>query len=376
MQRWDIFCAVIDNFGDIGVCWRLARQLVAERGEQVRLWVDDLASFHRICPAVEANVDGQRVDGIDIRHWMADFPTWDAEMVADVVVEAFACELPATYLAAMAQRAIPPVWLNLEYLSAEDWVADCHGMASRHPRLPLTKYFFFPGFTTQSGGLLCETGLLAARAAFDTDVQATFWQRLNVPAKQPGELRISLFSYHNPAMPALLQTWVDGPNLTRLLVPEGRATEQLATWYGHALAVGQVTQQGNLIVQVLPFTEQPEYDRLLWACDINFVRGEDSFVRAQWAQRPFVWHIYPQADDAHRVKLDIFLDRYLVNLPELDVVRRCWHAWNGDGDIVASWAGFRAQTDALTQHSQHWACQLHQLGDLAGNLACFVESKL
>jgi hypothetical protein len=22
--HWDIFCRVIDNFGDIGVCWRLA----------------------------------------------------------------------------------------------------------------------------------------------------------------------------------------------------------------------------------------------------------------------------------------------------------------------------------------------------------------
>ena len=45
---WDIFCTVVDNYGDIGVCWRLARQLAAEHGFAVRLWVDDLASFARL----------------------------------------------------------------------------------------------------------------------------------------------------------------------------------------------------------------------------------------------------------------------------------------------------------------------------------------
>ncbi|MBY0444112.1 MAG: elongation factor P maturation arginine rhamnosyltransferase EarP, partial [Burkholderiales bacterium] len=38
--RWDIFCRVIDNYGDIGVCWRLARQLSFEHGFAVRLMVD------------------------------------------------------------------------------------------------------------------------------------------------------------------------------------------------------------------------------------------------------------------------------------------------------------------------------------------------
>ena len=43
-RTWDIFCSVVDNFGDIGVCWRLARRLSAGLGQQVRLWVDDLAA--------------------------------------------------------------------------------------------------------------------------------------------------------------------------------------------------------------------------------------------------------------------------------------------------------------------------------------------
>ena len=151
---WDIFCCVVDNFGDIGVTWRLARQLkregnIAAHGDevQVRLWVDDLASFARIAPGLQPALAQQQLDGVSICHWPAqDFPATDA---ADVVIEAFGCPLPDSYLAAMVGRARKPVWINLEYLSAEDWVAGCHGLASPHPQLPLTKHFFFPGFFNQ-----------------------------------------------------------------------------------------------------------------------------------------------------------------------------------------------------------------------------------
>ena len=54
--QWDVFCAVVDNYGDIGVCWRLSRQLAAEHGIAVRLWVDDLKPFARLCPAVDVTV--------------------------------------------------------------------------------------------------------------------------------------------------------------------------------------------------------------------------------------------------------------------------------------------------------------------------------
>ena len=164
IQRWDIFCSVVDNYGDIGTCWRLAQQLADEHDADVRLWVDRLDSFAGLCPFVSAGAEMQRVGPIEIRQWTSDFP---AVEVADVVVEAFACELPASYIAAMAERAVAPVWINLEYLSAEDWVEDCHLLTSLHSRLSLTKYFFFPGFTLKTGGVLRERDLLADRSAFD-----------------------------------------------------------------------------------------------------------------------------------------------------------------------------------------------------------------
>ena len=149
----DIFCNVIDNYGDIGVCWRLARQLAHEQGIAVRLWVDDLSSFHRLCFEVDAAQEQQVCLGVEVRHWTDFFPRVEP---AHLIIEAFACQLPTSYIEAMAAQTRQPVWINLEHLSAEDWVAGCHGLPSPHPSLPLTKYFFFPGFTPDTGGLLLE----------------------------------------------------------------------------------------------------------------------------------------------------------------------------------------------------------------------------
>ena len=372
MRRWDIFCAVVDNFGDIGVCWRMAQQLADEHAVSVRLWIDKLDSFARLFPTISTEAAEQRVGPITIRHWTSDFP--DVE-VADVVIEAFACELPETYIAAMAQRPVAPVWINLEYLSAEDWVEGCHLLPSPHPQWPLTKSFFFPGFTSKTGGLLRERDLLANRAAFDATAEEAFWLSLRVPPRTDDELRVSLFCYANPALPELLQCWSDGAEAVRVLAAHGSATEQIVHWSGTVLVPDSTLQRGSLTVQALPFLPQPIYDRLLWACDVNFVRGEDSFVRAQWAQRPFVWQIYPQSEQAHLVKLDAFLARYLDGFKGAEAVRRCWQSWNGAGGMPAVWRDFVAHRQSIQRHGYDWVSQLDRLGDLANNLVRFVLEK-
>ena len=375
MKRWDIFCTVVDNFGDIGTCWRLAQQLAHEHGAGVRLWVDKLDSFACLCPAISTDAAIQHVGPIEIRRWPDDFPAVDVADVADVVIEAFACELPPTYIAAMARRSAVPVWFNLEYLSAEAWVDECHLLTSPHPRWPLTKHFFFPGFTSQAGGLLRERDLPAARAAFDAAAETEFWQGQGVPPRDDDEIRVSLFCYDNPALPELLQSWVDGPATVRVLAAPGPATEQTARWFGDALSPGTQLRRGSLTVQALPFLPQAGYDRLLWSSDVNFVRGEDSFVRAQWAERPFVWQIYPQAESVHLIKLDAFLARYLGQFADsaADAVRRLWHAWNGAGDMAGAWPLYTANRPSIGRHGKVWASQLDRLGDLANNLVRFVH---
>jgi uncharacterized repeat protein (TIGR03837 family) len=185
-----------------------------------------------------------------------------------------------------------------------------HGLA--HPRLPLTKHFFFPGFTDHTGGLLCEDGLIETRQQWQQDslAQRAFWQMFDIPEKQPEEWRVSLFAYENPAARELLAYWTESPMPVHCMVPEGKVLADVEAVMGQPLQAGQHVSRGALTVHVLPMTDQDSYDLTLWSCDINFVRGEDSFVRAQWAGRPFIWHIYPQEDAAHMVKLDAFLSHY------------------------------------------------------------------
>ncbi|MDD4912211.1 MAG: elongation factor P maturation arginine rhamnosyltransferase EarP [Sideroxydans sp.] len=412
----DIFCTVVDNYGDIGVCWRLARQLANEHGLKVRLWVDDLRSFGKLCPELDVGLEGQLrhgaaepsgagatampplpqsagfasnvsggqiCRGVEIHHWGSVFAAIEP---ADLVIGAFACVLPPAYVAAMAAREIKPVWINLEYLSAEDWVETHHGLPSPHPTLPLTKYFFFPGFTEKTGGLLLERGLLDRRDAFQSDAtaQAEYWQGLGVPPRIEGELRVSLFGYENEAMGALLAEWEHGSQLVTCLLPEGRALPQVLAYFndvGRASArqVGlkpdlQVYARGNLRVHVLPFVEQEQYDLLLWACDVNFVRGEDSCVRAQWAAKPFIWHIYPQHDGVHLEKLEALRLLYTAGLPEetAQVVQAMWLSWNGGQGVATAWRDFAAQRRVLAKHGMEWAQRLSK-NSLALNLLDFLR---
>jgi uncharacterized repeat protein (TIGR03837 family) len=162
LRTCDIFCRVIDNFGDIGVCWRLARQLANEYPFSVRLWVDKISALRSIVPQCEL-VDGQVLAGVTVRIWQDQVQTNDS---ADIVIEAFACHLPDSYIALMKNRTVAPQWLNLEYLSAETWVDEHHQLVSVHPSTGLKKTFFFPGFTDSTGGLLRESDLITRRNHF------------------------------------------------------------------------------------------------------------------------------------------------------------------------------------------------------------------
>ncbi|MBU0808487.1 MAG: elongation factor P maturation arginine rhamnosyltransferase EarP [Gammaproteobacteria bacterium] len=368
---WDIFCSVVDNYGDIGVTWRLARQLAAEHGLTVRLWVDDLAAFVRLCPQADSRVLRQVQQGVEVCLWPVD---WQAVEPADVVIEAFACELPAAYIAAMAGREQKVLWLNLEYLSAEDWVEGCHGLPSMQSN-GLSKFFFFPGFTPGSGGLLRERGLLAQRRAFQADERARdeFLRGLGVEPLA-GALLISLFAYENAALGSWLEVLAAGPQRIQLLVPEGRILSSLQGWLGSpVLQVGDACQRGQLHIQVLPFISQDQYDRLLWSCDFNAARGEDSFIRAQWAGRPLLWHIYEQADGAHLEKLNAFLELYKEGLSaEAQVaLTRLWDAWNSNGPMGECWTQLLKNWPEQVEHAEQWCLERASQADLAEALVQF-----
>ncbi len=349
-MRCDIFCRVVDNFGDIGVSWRLARQLADEYGWRMRLVVDDLASFQRIAPEIQTDKHKQWCGVTEILHWNGA-PILE---FADVVIEAFGCELPASYVAQMAAQSPPPVWLNLEYLSAEPWVAAHHLLPSPHPQLPITKRFFFPGVVSGTGGLLREKTVALPSAAANTG------------------RKIFMFGYDLPASVILVEAIDAALGVASITVPEGALATRLM---GRRL--------GKLVVA--PMVSQTAFDQMLVEHDVLFVRGEDSLVRALWSAKPLVWQIYPQSAGAHWQKLEAFLGWYQTDLgaAAAQAQTRLWRLRNGAAGVppgsnaasaaAEAWWGYLAHLPEIADHAWQRAARLMQQPDLAANLVALVE---
>jgi uncharacterized repeat protein (TIGR03837 family) len=326
-MHWDIFCRVIDNYGDIGVCWRLCSDLAA-RGEKVRLWVDDNSALRWMAP------DG----GLEQRPEIMVLP-WamacNADQLADLAhgdvwVEGFGCGIPDPFVQyravavaraglAVADVARIPMWVNLEYLTAESFAARSHGLPSPisdGPARGWTKYFYFPGFNPHTGGLLREASLPVHSNDDDDHARRTWLARYGIT--QRSTRLISLFCYEPQLLSIFLQQLEAQTGTWQLLVTNGRAADAMRS------AVEALPKLDGLAVDYLPALSQTQYDELLRLSDLNFVRGEDSLVRAIWAAKPMVWQIYPQHDGAHRAKLDAFLEM----LPATESMRTFHRLWN------------------------------------------------
>ncbi|MFZ2739096.1 MAG: elongation factor P maturation arginine rhamnosyltransferase EarP [Burkholderiaceae bacterium] len=353
---WDIFCQVVDNYGDIGVCWRLSADL-AERGHQVRLWLDDASALQWMAPL--------GCPGVTVLPWPSEHLP---EQVGDVLLETFGCEIPALFLRAVADkssslgRVIP--WINLEYLSAEPYVRRSHGLPSpvlSGPGQGLAKHFFYPGFTAGTGGLLRETQLLQRQANF---CPKTWLQQQGLTRGQDEQL-ISLFCYEPKALEKLLDLLARPGQASQLMVTAGRATQAVNAVLKQKKQVQtQWNHTQSLTINFLPYLSQDDFDHLLWSCDLNFVRGEDSLVRALWAGKPLVWQIYPQPDAAHHAKLDAFLDQ----LQAPASLRQFHRSWNEVNSLPLGELDLSAWGKALSQ------CRTNLLAhtDLSSQLLAFV----
>lgn len=376
-ETWDLFCRVVDNYGDVGIAWRLAKQLVAD-DRVLRLVVDGLDVLGALEPRMAPTADRQRIAGVEVRSWSA----FSGEP-ADVVVELLGCGLPAAYLDAMEVRRIPTVWIDYEHLSAEAWIDDFHARPSPHPQRPLTKHFFYPGFGAGSGGLPIERRIDERRRAFieDASAVAAFRERLGIP---DARRHLSLFAYADAPVAALFDALAsDAFDTWSVVVPDGVLVEPIAAWFdAHGAAAGVTRSTGALSVTTTPFVDQDDYDRLLWSCDFNCVRGEDSFVRAQLAARPFVWAPYRQADDVHLHKLSAFNDRYEAGLPEdARVAHRDWSAlWNDTGrgavgNVIDSARAWLKLQPGLQAHAERWGASLLAEPPLVDRLVAFASNR-
>ena len=368
----DLFCHVVDNFGDIGVAWRLARQLAHEHGCVVRLFVDDLNTFAAICPQIQPRMGQQTVNSVNILPWSRQ----QQLDPGDIVVEMFGCHLLPGFVERVQRVGARRVrWVNLEHLSAEDWVEGTHLRVSPQPG-GIDKLFFFPGFTAGSGGLLREADLLARRAAWERlpNARRIALRSLGLPPPPEHASTVLLFSYARSGIAPWLQAMAAASRPTTLWICPGPMRAEVDAWLSMQLSTGQSTVRGSLTLCALPFVPQERFDELLWSADVCVVRGEDSFVRAQWAGRPMVWHAYPQHDQAHLEKIDAFLRRYLeqAQAPVHDAVVALSEAWNQGGELVPAWQQFVSRLPQIRAHAQAWCERLAQLPDLASQLLAAV----
>ncbi len=347
----DIYCRVIDNYGDAGVCLRLAR-LLKQAGVQVHLFCDDLRVLRTI--ALPDDDDGR----------LLTFLPFEAEVdyQADAVVEAFLCHLPPQRAAAVA--ADGTLVICLDYLSAESWVEDFHGL--RSPGQFANCYYFYPGFTARTGGLMLDPQLRQLAS-------------LPHPYAADGVRRATLFSYHNKALAGLVELLQRSALPTEITVFAGLPLDNVNELYDFALQPGDSRQLGAVTFQAAAMTSQQGYDQLLCRSDLNLVRGEDSIVRAACCGRPFLWQIYPQDEDAHLVKLQAFwqlmstygtaemeeLQQTAAKLQELMLF------YNGSGALPAlDFDRFERQWRRLCFNFQQY---LHTLPLLSDSLLAFVQ---
>lgn len=312
-EAW-VFVRVIDNYGDAGVGWRLSCLLAEYLHMHVRLWIDDTDALNKLVPAPEKQAR------ITIEAWQGDaMMQQQLSAAADpvLVIETFGCELPPQVLERI--RQCRPLWLNWEYLTAEDWAVGLHAMSSLQPN-GLEKYFWFMGIDEGSGGLLREPDYLAEREKFrqQPQLQQAFRQEYGLPLQHTGQLWL-VFAYTSGQWAQWMAMWQQADTPVTLWLAGGQVIESLRA--AKLIAPeelqqeGDICELGNVTLVRIPFVPQAAFDRLLWLADAAIVRGEDSFVRALWAGLPFFWHIYRQDDDVHLQKLHSFWFKAMQGWP-------------------------------------------------------------
>ncbi len=386
----DILCRVVDNFGDIGVVYRLARSLSKLDGAPaLRLIVDNLEAFGAVCPEVDAQRPVQVVRGWTVLPWSGDAAVLASCRAiyerdpARIVIEAFACGRPE-WLESMlfdpADSATKTI-INLEYLTAEPYADEFHLMPSL-TRSPLVKkYIFMPGFTEKTGGLILDEPFMHALAsgrggagrhqhrldvvrrlglAIDSDSLRSFWivvfgyerdyERIIADiAEFAGERAVIVIAAAGKSQPCLTAAW------------------ELA---GRPFPL-----------EVLPFVPQESWDALVLAADFSIVRGEDSLSRAALAGRPFLWHAYPQDGAYQLVKVRALLDRMAPFFEARHFAPLCdaFIAFNdrtADGPCVVGTESIlpvlRAAS-SLQSGFERWSDDLVSLGSMAAHLMTCIN---
>lgn len=321
----DIFCSIIDNFGDIGVAYRFAKEFKNKNPHcRTRLFVDKMEVFRGICHFIDTSKAVQEHESITyVNSSVVDRDFVEKDGVADVLVEMFACEIPEIVMDHAFTKS--KLLINLEYLSAEDWVEGYHLKESLLPRGTLKKYFFMPGFTTNTGGLILNpeleknrSELSAKRFDFLNKILNSFGRQIDTTENCLfGSVFTYLRNFNNfirdlSKIDKDVYLFVFGEKSKEgiLSSPTKFTVESTDTNY---------IKFKNINILMMPFLEQNRYDSLLCHCDFNLVRGEDTLARAVLSAKPFIWNAYLQDNKYQKVKVEALLGKMEKHFENRDV---------------------------------------------------------
>jgi uncharacterized repeat protein (TIGR03837 family) len=313
VRSLDIFCEVIDNFGDAGVVYRFAREFkLAHPRCRVRVFIDIIATLQSIVPAIDLHKQVQEYNDIIYIQSQTLSPALVETLgTPDVLIEAFGCTIPDCVISAAARHT--RLHINLEYLSAESWVDSYHLKESLMGYPVMKKYFYMPGFTPTTGGILVDThsehfrnNLGKNRYDYITEVLKQF--KIYVPAPEQCMFG-SLFTYTRN-FDALLHECSSIEKDVYILVfgEKSKAGMQQSSLFIQSEKLSANAFRYNRVhILFMPFLPQQLYDELLCTMDFNIVRGEDSLVRAIQARKPFIWNAYLQEKKYQHVKVAALL---------------------------------------------------------------------
>lgn len=304
----DIFCEIIDNFGDIGVVYRISKELKKIfQNVRIRMVLNRLEEFKAINKKVK-DIDFQEIDGlicVTEKYVKENAETFGT---ADVFIEAFGCNVPEEYIKRAKENS--KLWINLEYLSGEKWIEDFHLCESLIDSKTLKKIFYMPGFSEKSGGVIIDSGFLERKEYGKNnreEVLKKYFPNVDIKDKLIG----TVFSYEKN-FDNLLEVLKDYKRETFLILMGEKTQKSFSEILQKKLRenFGKIIKYGKITMMYADFLSQEEYEEVISAADFNFTRGEDSFVRGILLEKPFMWHIYLQEEKAHMDKIKAFTERF------------------------------------------------------------------
>lgn len=309
-----VLCKVVDNFGDIGVVFRLCRALSElKKNLEIRLVVSNLDSFAKISKGIDSTKTFQEFRGWKVFDWndSALCKKEFSKNPPEFILECFQCGRPEWLeeLLFSPQFNLNVQIVNVEYLTAESWADDFHLLKSGTRSAKIKKINFMPGFTKKTGGLILDKNFMRclSEKKFALNLVKQNLDKKILSEDFSDSFKILIFSYPKN-FDFLASAIKEFSFLKKIIV-------FVASGAGADSAKISL-KKFKVDFVCLPFMQQEVWDAFLSLMDFSFVRGEDSFSRCCLFGNPFIWNIYPQEEEFHIVKLNAFLQK--IKIPQIE----------------------------------------------------------